>query len=668
MTPAQAALNLIGMGCSPIPIPHASKAPNIKNWQHGCIKNENDVYDHFDGLAKQNIGILLGAKSGNLVDIDLDCNEAIIAANILLQETRTFGRVSAPKSHYLYTCNGIKTKKYLANKITLVEIRSDGCQTVVPPSTHTSREAITYTENTQDIPTIIEPTQLLSDVSCVAAAALLARCWQQCKGSRHELAMAITGGLCSAGWPKGLIAKFMSAVIEACVDEEPIDRSQAILDTLEKFNSNANTTGWPTVAKIIGSEVTSKVREWLAIEDLPNKTQSPNSANNVDASATILIAQTLDTIKEERITFTIEDTLVEGKLNLFAGDAGCGKSLCVGSLLSNITTGKPFIVGNRKCTRGDILIFSAEDDPADMLKPRFRVAGADITKIHIASAVESLDTKGCKVIDTFRLDKYVALIEDYCKQFPIKAVLFDPTASYLGSVDNHKNIEVRSTLEPIIRIAAKYKFAIVAIEHVNKDTGKKALHRVAGSIAFGALARIVYFVGIDPDDEERRILAMEKANVMKRQPSLAFSIEDVEGVPKVVWEPEPCDDINAYDLLSNPEKEKTKRDHCKEWLAAYLSNGARPVAQLFIDADNAGYSSPATLKRAKKELGAKSEKIGNNWIWSLKEDQQDQGDQDYLQGSSDPLKENQISGSSQPEETLDTVDTLDSLAIKTVKI
>jgi hypothetical protein len=58
---------------------------------------------HFNGVH-QNIGVLLGKPSAWLVDVDLDCPEALVVAESLLPDTGCiFGRRSGnPDSHHLF--------------------------------------------------------------------------------------------------------------------------------------------------------------------------------------------------------------------------------------------------------------------------------------------------------------------------------------------------------------------------------------------------------------------------------------------------------------------------------------------------------------------------------------------------------------------------------------
>ena len=61
-----------------IPIPRESKKPTLSGWQDRTLQ---DVDADEDFADNDNLGVVLGDPSGGLVDIDLDCPEAIRAAS-----------------------------------------------------------------------------------------------------------------------------------------------------------------------------------------------------------------------------------------------------------------------------------------------------------------------------------------------------------------------------------------------------------------------------------------------------------------------------------------------------------------------------------------------------------------------------------------------------------
>ena len=86
-----------------------------------------------------NLKIVLGALSG-LLDVDLDCMEAKLLADVILPEPAVkFDRGSPESGHYLFKATSFCFRKsFTANKSgsTLVELRADGAQTMIPPSVH----------------------------------------------------------------------------------------------------------------------------------------------------------------------------------------------------------------------------------------------------------------------------------------------------------------------------------------------------------------------------------------------------------------------------------------------------------------------------------------------------------------------------------------------------
>ena len=71
MTPLDAAITWIQQGYSPVPVPHRSKRPALKEWQRLEITTEG-ASQYFNGAA-QNIGVLLGDKFGS-ADVDWSCS------------------------------------------------------------------------------------------------------------------------------------------------------------------------------------------------------------------------------------------------------------------------------------------------------------------------------------------------------------------------------------------------------------------------------------------------------------------------------------------------------------------------------------------------------------------------------------------------------------------
>ncbi|MDP9359486.1 MAG: bifunctional DNA primase/polymerase, partial [Chloroflexota bacterium] len=266
-TTREAARSYLARGWAVVPVPYRAKRPVLKDWQH-LRPMEEDLARLFPG-GPQNIGVLLGEPSGGVDDVDLDSLEARALANLFLPPTPcVFGRASTPRSHRLYRSDDpIKTTKFRDPtkpqddaRAMLVELRSTGTQTLVPPSLHPSGEPVTWAENGD--PALVAAAELVSMVARLAAAALLVRHWPG-RGARQDAALALAGGLLRAGWVAEDVVAFIETVAAAAGDEEARKRGEAVRSTAGALTSGDPTTGWPTLTELLDAKVVERVRAWL---------------------------------------------------------------------------------------------------------------------------------------------------------------------------------------------------------------------------------------------------------------------------------------------------------------------------------------------------------------------------------------------------------------------
>lgn len=263
-----AARDYVKRGWSPIPVKARGKNPDNPetksgvgwpDWRFDDTEIER-VFAHH-GL---NIGVILGARSGGLVDIDLDCPEALVLARSILPDTEAmFGRASKPCSHWLYVSPGMRTKAYKHPETgeMLVEIRSDGAQTVFPGSTHPSGEAVDWDQ--MGDPADIRAEILQQDVAKLAAAAVLSRHWPA-PGGHHDAQLTATAYLTRRGWSVDCIAHFVAAVIGAAGGEaDPNKRQATARDCAQRFADGRSLRGFPSLSDLFGERVARAIDQWL---------------------------------------------------------------------------------------------------------------------------------------------------------------------------------------------------------------------------------------------------------------------------------------------------------------------------------------------------------------------------------------------------------------------
>lgn len=350
-------------GWNPVPIPFRTKGPKDAGWQDRII-TEATVGRFFNGAA-QNIGVVLGTSSGGLTDVDLDCPEAISAADDLLPDTAAiFGRPSKPRSHWLYRTTlaenvGKANIKFTdpINKDTLVELRiggAKGAQTVFPGSVHVDGERIAWDRDGE--PQEIPGGQLQARVAALAAAAVFIRYWPP-QGSRHEASKALGGFLSRVGWTVDDITCFTETVIVAAGDDEREDRLRAAEDAARAHKTGGRAYGIPKLDELFGKGVGAAVAGWLGYD--PKRAEKPKTEKPT-AEPLIRTARELGGREFSEIRYVVPGYLVEG-LTLFAGNPKIGKSwFCLDVGLAVSLGGE--CLGGVTCDQGDVLYLALEDN------------------------------------------------------------------------------------------------------------------------------------------------------------------------------------------------------------------------------------------------------------------------------------------------------------------
>ena len=328
-------------------------------------------------------------------------------------------------------------------------------------------------------------------------------------------------------------------------------------------------------------------------------------------------------IKPKPIDWLWDGWLARGKLEVLSGIAGTGKTTLAISLAATVSIGGKFPDGTRSPI-GSVLIWSGEDSAKDTLVPRFMAAGADLSKIHFIGDVEhggqirSFDP----AIDIAALNNAAAKINN------ISLLIVDPIVNAVAG-DSHKNGEVRRALQPLVEFGEKLNCAVLGVTHFSKGTGgKEPLERVTGSLAFGALPRIVLATAkITEDETSRRIFCRAKSNIGKDDGGFEYSLnqKEIDGYPGlfssyILW----GDSVegSARDLLAEPDNRETGDDNnsalenAKNFLLKLLKDGSLLQKQIEVDARGAGHSW-GTVSRAKNALSIKSEKMIDGWHWKL---------------------------------------------------
>ena len=270
-TIANAALAYAKRGWKPVPVSRKSKKPIGSGWQQRPFDPVQ-----FNGNA-QNIGIQFGAVSGGLVDVDLDCTDAIgLAPEFLPRTGAIFGRRSKPCSHHLYITDLHSTEKRAVIPFAehqdgrqgpmIVELRigadSKGAVTTFPPSMHVTGELVQWVQ--EDEPARVTGADLKRAVRQLAVACLLKRHYPG-EGSRHEGALVIGGVLARAGWSAEDIAHVIEVVARAVGDDDVRDRAESAADAMKVKANGHDVAGLKRLADVWGKDLADSLAKWLNV-------------------------------------------------------------------------------------------------------------------------------------------------------------------------------------------------------------------------------------------------------------------------------------------------------------------------------------------------------------------------------------------------------------------
>ncbi len=341
-----------------------------------------------------------------------------------------------------------------------------------------------------------------------------------------------------------------------------------------------------------------------------------------------LVVDTFDQITEKNIEWLWPDHIPTGKLTIFGGNAGLNKSTLCLSIAASVTNGTPWPDGTA-CKKGEVIIMNSEDDPSDTIKPRLRLAGADLSMVHFMSFAEVCDPKTQTISKVaFSFVNHLSDLERLFKNnSQISLIVVDPLTAFCSGITNaHDAAEIRSALSPLIDVLATHGVAMLALMHLNKSEGASVQNRFNGSGAWVQVARSVWLVDRDPEFEMRRLLLPVKNNLAPDTSGNVFDIEIKDDHPVLTWLSDSIE-LTADQHMGNSGaagKNLTKADEAAAWLKDLLESGPKLKIDIDTQAKEYGYSE-STLRRAKKAINVDTRKItidsdDTAWEWYLPED------------------------------------------------
>lgn len=304
-----------------------------------------------------------------------------------------------------------------------------------------------------------------------------------------------------------------------------------------------------------------------------------------------------------------------GKLSSIVGAAGIGKSTLVTDLIARATRGGPMPGEAARFEPIAVLVAGVEDGWADTIRPRLDAATADLSRVHFVSAPSS---------DVLTVPRDVSGLRLAAQKTGARWLHIDSIMGTLGDdVNAYRDHEVRRALNPLKDLAEELGLVVTYISHPRKEGGS-AVNAGGGSVAFGALARVLLFAGFDPNDtntdpnERRRVFAVGKNNLARTPPSRSFQVvtggNGIAGC--IAWgdaSAVSAEDLSQPTVLTNkPRRERTDHPHssAESFIEDVLANGVR----LKVDEVKAQARTRAlkwrTVERAAGDIGVTKERTG----------------------------------------------------------
>lgn len=373
-------------------------------------------------------------------------------------------------------------------------------------------------------------------------------------------------------------------------------------------------TGGGTSERLTG--LADATRDYVASEHPP-----PQDTGEWTPKITLL-----SDVAPEQVRWLWPGYIPLGKLTVIDGDPGNGKSTVMCDIAARVSTGRAMPDGTSSDLEGPagVVLLSAEDGPADTIRPRLDAAAADVTRVALLEcAVSGERERGITLADLDHIEAAILAVS-------AGLVVVDPLMAFLGGETNsYRDQDMRAVLAPLARLADRTGAAIVVIRHFSKGQTANVLYRGGGSIGIIGAARVGLVIAPDPDEPDgpRRVLAVAKSNLAIKPPAMAYRlVQAANGVAYAAWEGATHHTAAMLTGPQSDDEERNAQTDAASVLRDILAGGAMPADEVKAEAKRAGVSE-RTLWRAKAKIGIRSRKDGfgdgARWLWELPPDSPD---------------------------------------------
>ena len=579
-----------GLGLAVLPL-KSPGMPRQKNpgkeplTAHGVLDATTDrktISEWWDRYPDANIGIATGSRSGGLVVIDLDIDEArdLNGYEVLKEWQQEHGKL--PETWQSITGRGgyhifYKDAARNSNKAGLyegVDIRGENGYVVAPPSVHENGRRYEWEQGPGDLE-IAQVNGRVAEFMLGPLPERKAQGFQEPEmipvGERVSTLIRLIGSQRAKGLSTEAIRAAVQAENEArCIP--PLTDQE-----LEKEVFPALKRDWKTEKHYASALDKGKTRT-IGAEKLDPQL--------VD----------MDTAQEEEPEWLVRGYIPKYQITSMVGDGGSGKTTAWCKLVADISSGnRPFLLGQpggldlKEYDPQKVLFFSAEDSYRYVLRRKLRLSGANLKNIKTMD-VSDERFKRIKFNDPF--------LEQLIVTHRPALIVFDPIQAFIPeNIKMGERNAMRSCTEPLIGYGEKYGCTFLLVVHTNKMANVWGRKRMADSSDLWDISRSVLMLG-ETSEPGIRYISQEKSNNGPLRSTVLFSVDGGTVQYKGLSDKKDKDFVAA---ATQAVKQAPAREDAKEFILDFLKDGEKPVAELDEMASVTGISK-CTLGRAKTEL------------------------------------------------------------------
>jgi KaiC/GvpD/RAD55 family RecA-like ATPase len=337
------------------------------------------------------------------------------------------------------------------------------------------------------------------------------------------------------------------------------------------------------------------------------------------------VTYSIDRVAPKPLRWLWDGVIPRGKLTVLAGDPGMGKSLLTLDVASRASSGAGWPCGAPGVGASAVVLLSAEDDPADTVRPRLEGLGADLSRVVVLDSVREQGRYADFDLSCHTPELREAIAAAREAHGDVGLVVIDPVSAFVGATDSYNNAHVRAMLKPLAEIAADEAVAVVLVTHLRKSAEGPAVQRAMGSLAFAAAARVVLMATRHPDDPGLRVLSCAKSNLAPDRRAFLYAIEDDAGRPRPVWHGQFAGSTDELLAGGHAPGRRTSVEMLAFTRAVHehlAREGRLPLEMAEALATRHGVAwATAKAVESKRRMGVRSVREDGAWAWVAGEEQ-----------------------------------------------